>query len=324
MALPPVKAFCELFQDDYIVIAAPAWAEPIFTLYDNVEVIPFESNELHGLKGVAAQIRRLKKNKYDLGVIMPPSFSSASVFSMLGVERRFGYIDDGRKLLLNCPVARPEQIKLHRMHQYQLLLEYAAGWKLKTDPAHLEPDEQSIVKASSLLERGGIENNEKYLAIAPQAVAESRRWGAANYSALAVRVYDTFRAKTVLLGTAGERESGERVKDNHDYVINLCGETDIMTASAILAKASLFAGNDSGLAHLAGASGTAIVVLSGADDPEETSPMNPYKMIIIKDRLECISCVRNSCPLIGEQFMRCMKEITVAEVFEAVSFYLEG
>ncbi|RKX24312.1 MAG: lipopolysaccharide heptosyltransferase II, partial [Candidatus Zixiibacteriota bacterium] len=101
-------------------------------------------------------------------------------------------------------------------------------------------------------------------------------------------------------------------------VFNICGKTDIETAGAVLSMARLFAGNDSGLAHLAAAVDIPLVVLSGADDPKETSPLSANKKVIIKDHLDCISCVKNDCPKKNDEFMRCMKEITVSEVFDAI------
>ena len=324
MSQPSVRAFAELLKEDRIVLIAPEWAGTIFDLRPNIEIVAMPPDELHGLRGVAGQIKRLKKRKFDLGVILPPSFSSAAVFSMLGVERRFGFTTDGRKLLINCPVIKPEQPKLHRMHQYQLLFEYAAGWKVKTDPARIEPDEAAIVEASTLLEKDKINEKDKYIVMAPQAVAESRRWGSDNYAALAQKLIDNYNIAVVLLGTRKEFSAGEEVKKGRKEIANLCGETDIASASAILNKAALFVGNDSGLAHLAAAAGAPIVVLSGADDPGETSPVTPYKTVIIRDELDCISCVKNICPLSGDEFMRCMNDIPVEEVFEAASFYLEG
>jgi ADP-heptose:LPS heptosyltransferase len=45
-------------------------------------------------------------------------------------------------------------------------------------------------------------------------------------------------------------------------------------------------------------------------------------MVILKDRLDCISCVKNTCPLSGDEYMQCMKQITVDEVYETAAGYL--
>ena len=101
------------------------------------------------------------------------------------------------------------------------------------------------------------------------------------------------------------------VQDASIGAINLSGKTSLRESGAILAGASLFVGNDSGPAHLAAAVGTPLVVLSGADDPQETSPISKRKRLVRLAELECISCVKNKCPLKGKDFMRCMEDITV-------------
>ncbi len=324
MAQPSLKAFAELLHDDEVFVVSPEWAKHVFSVEPNIRAVPIPSDELHGLRGIAAQVKRLKEHKFDSGIILPPSFSSAAVFTMLGVERRFGFPTDGRRLMINFPVEKPVTPKLHRMHQYQLIFEFAAGWKVKAEPARIEAAEDALVTASELLERNGIEEKTPYAAIAPQAVAESRRWGSGNYGALAKRLADEKGLAVILLGTKAEWAAGEKVRNSDGRIFNFCGKTDIPTASVILSKAKVFVGNDSGLAHLAAASGAPLVVLSGADDPEETSPMTPYKTVIIRNELECISCVRNKCPLSGDAFMRCMTDISVDEVFKAATFFVEG
>ena len=63
---------------------------------------------------------------------------------------------------------------------------------------------------------------------------------------------------------------------------------------------------------------TPLVVLSGADDPRETSPVTPKKQLLYHDELACISCVKNRCPLSGDERMRCMRLISVADVIAVV------
>ena len=96
------------------------------------------------------------------------------------------------------------------------------------------------------------------------------------------------------------------------------GKTTLRETAALLSRARIFIGNDSGPAHLAAAVGVPLVVLSGADDPRETSPISSQKKLIYPDHIECISCVKNKCPLKGEHLMRCMKEISVEMVLAAV------
>ena len=55
-------------------------------------------------------------------------------------------------------------------------------------------------------------------------------------------------------------------------VIDLVGRTDLLTAAAILRRSALFIGNDTGLMHLAAASGTPTLGLFGPSPVERYAP----------------------------------------------------
>jgi ADP-heptose:LPS heptosyltransferase len=145
-----------------------------------------------------------------------------------------------------------------------------------------------------------------------------------NYTELARSITKELKLRVILIGGPDDRKEGDKIagtfetEDYLDEVINLAGKTTLRETAALLSRARLFIGNDSGPAHLAAAVGVPVVVLSGADDPKETSPISSHKKLIYRDQLECISCVKNKCPLKGEAFMQCMKGLSREEVFAAV------
>jgi ADP-heptose:LPS heptosyltransferase len=55
---------------------------------------------------------------------------------------------------------------------------------------------------------------------------------------------------------------------------------DLNLAAAVLAEASLFIGNDSGITHLAASIGTPTVVLFGPTDPARWGPIGPAVQIL--------------------------------------------
>lgn len=78
-------------------------------------------------------------------------------------------------------------------------------------------------------------------------------------------------------------------------------------------------GNYFGTAHLTAAVGWGVVVLSGADNPSETSPMSNRKRLIYKKDLECISRIKNIYQLTGDEKGQCMQEISMDKVEQAVN-----
>lgn len=332
MAQPSIRALIAGRPNDDVNLLLPEWAEPIYRDAGASKMLSLDNQHLHGIKAIFLQRKLLKEGRFDIGVLLTPSFSSALAFYLGGVRERYGYNREGRRYFLNHAVD-PQPVKsLHRSEKYRYLIEQIIG---KADVAQpgISVSNALRQKAADLLNRRGVKSEDQYVAIAPQAIAESRRWGSNNYATLAVRIIEKLGHKVVLLGTAGEYEAGKAIINqaansvpvggaaqihNEIRIANMCGKTDIETAAAMLSTAKLFIGNDSGLAHLAAAVDIPLVVLSGADSPAETSPISRKKIVIIRDQLDCISCVKNTCPKKGEAFMRCMKQISVDEVLEAV------
>jgi heptosyltransferase-2 len=321
MAMPAVDNVREMTGTDHIAIMARAATAPLFDNHPDVDRVVVIDDKKSRIRGPKQAANLIKEDHYDVGVLLPPSFSSALIFKLAGVTGRIGFAGEGRSLIMTRAVKIPDEPR-HRARQYMYLFEQLTERKATFHNPRVYLSHEDIQRGEDVLKKHGMSYDDPYVAISPQAVAESRRWGTDNYGMLANQLAKDVGCKVFLLGTGADAEAGEAVRHHaSSSMINLCGQTDLMAAAAILSFARLFVGNDSGLAHLAAAVGCPVVVLSGPDDPEETSPLTDKKKIIMKD-IDCISCVKNVCPKSGNEFMRCMSLISVDEVADAAkSFY---
>ena len=323
MALPMVGETREAHAGSRVTVLVP---EPLAELYrDNPavdEILTVPREHVHGTIAVFKIRDLIAPRRFDLGYILPPSFGAAAGFKLGGVKQRIGYIADGRRLLLTKPLPLPTPLNAtHRAETYFNLLRRGAGKELEFVRPKLFLSEADTDQADSILSGFGGSVADRFLVMAVRAVAESRRWGTANYLELAKTVIARHGVKVLLIGTEEDRREAETIAAaaGPGEVIDLCGKTTLREAAAILSRATAFVGNDSGPAHLAAAVGIPLVVLSGADDPAETSPISSRKTVLRRDELDCIACVRNTCPLKGEAHMRCMREISVEEVAAALA-----
>jgi heptosyltransferase-2 len=101
--------------------------------------------------------------------------------------------------------------------------------------------------------------------------------------------------------------------------INLCGETTLREAAALIEKFKLFVSNDSGLMHVAAAFDIPLIAIFGSTDPAATGPTNPRSRIV-QVPASCSPCLKRECP----EDHRCMNEISVDQVHEAVEKVLRG
>ena len=115
----------------------------------------------------------------------------------------------------------------------------------------------------------------RWLALAPGARWEPKRWPVRHYVALADRLQQEFDAVLLLGSTADAACGGELAAALPLPCLNLAGKTTLLQAGALLQHARLFVGNDSGPGHLAAAAGIPSLTLFGPGDPPRYRPWNP-------------------------------------------------
>lgn len=324
MALPMINNVREAHPGSEVTVLAPAGLTELFESNPAVDqILPIPAKHLHGLLAVIKIKEIVSPGEYDLGYILPPSFGSAASLKLAGVKKRIGYIADGRRMLLTKPLPLPEPLSsAHRYELYLNLLRRSTDLELEPVRPKLFLSDDDAARAINLLAGFDIAQYDQYLVVAFRAVAESRRWGTENYTELIRLMVAEHGLKAILIGSPDDQAEGEKIIREAglgDMVINMAGKTSLRELAAIISRASVFVGNDSGPAHLAAAVGVPLVVISGADDPAQTSPVTPLKRILRREQLECIACVKNKCPLNGDEFMRCMSEISVEQVADALS-----
>jgi len=102
-----------------------------------------------------------------------------------------------------------------------------------------------------------------------------KTWPAGNYVELANNMADRF-AGVILVGGAADTDLTAAVASGLDRpCVDLGGRTDLLQAAAVMERAALFLGSDSGLGHVAAAVGTPTLSFFSNDRPERCRPWGP-------------------------------------------------
>jgi heptosyltransferase-3 len=135
--------------------------------------------------------------------------------------------------------------------------------------------------AEALVPAGGL-----VLAIGPASNWRGKQWRAERFAELAQRLTAPegvlAGARVAVMAAAHERPQAEpllaAIPPNR--VIDLIGRTDLLTASAVLRRTALFVGNDTGLMHIAAASGVPTLGLFGPSPIDQYAPWGPFTAVV--------------------------------------------
>ena len=264
-------------------------------------------------------VEKLRRGKYDLGILLTNSFSSAWWFWQGRVKRRVGYRKGLRSLLLTDAVSFPNK-KQHQVDLYKGLLEEIGIPHSKTMP-RLVLTEKEIEESKELLYRRGLQRGKKLVGINPGASYGSAKcWPLERYRELAKRLLKDPGLEVVFFGDSGTFSLvKEIVQGLSERVINLAGVTSLRELACIIQEVDLLITNDSGPMHVGAALGTPLIALFGSTDEERTGPYGQEEEVIRK-KVACSPCFKRVCPI----DFRCMKGISVDEVFVRAEKILRG
>lgn len=179
----------------------------------------------------------------------------------------------------------------------------------------LYPGVAEVAAVTGLLSSNGYDG-EPFVALAPGSVWPTKRWP--GYVSLAREL--SGRVRVVLVGGPADVELAAAVAAAAGgSVIDATGRLTLLASAELIGRAVALVTNDSAPLHLASAMGTPTVAIFGPTVPEfGFGPLAPTRTVIGHEDLGCRPCDRHGprrCPL---GHWRCMREIDVGVVQEAV------
>ncbi len=159
---------------------------------------------------------------------------------------------------------------------------------------------------------GVFENHEPLLAVHVGAGTSAKRWPIEHWNTLLQRFLDD-GWRVVVLGGSEDEELVQRLQP-HPGLFVWTGLLSIAESAALLERADLFLGADSGPAHLAASSGvTSVILFSGTNQRRQWRPFS-RRSLVLRHRVACQPCHRKVCPLSDHP---CMTGLTPDRVYRA-------
>ena len=277
-----------------------------------------------GLAGLRRLAASLRAERFARAVLPHRSWRSGALAVWAGIPERIGFDDAPARLTYTRRVERP-----HGGHEVERLLALAGGTGnaeqgtgAAAPPVSLGLTNEDRAAADGWLAEHGIAPG--FVALAPGSIWGTKRWP--GYGELAARLVAGGRQVVVVGGTDDGKladevvatGNGERGTGN-GKAASAAGALALRASAALIAQAEVLVTNDSAPLHLATATGTRIVAIFGPTVPAfGFGPRGPRDRVIEHPRLDCRPCSPHGpqvCPLAHH---RCMREVGVEAVLEAV------
>jgi lipopolysaccharide heptosyltransferase II len=304
MAIPFVRALRRQFPHDPLAVLAKPGPASIYRAESSADRVLSRSTFL-------TDVAALRTGGFDEAWLLPHSFRAALLCYLAGIRERIGFESDRRGLLLTVSLPRPPATN-HQLRDYDGLLR-AGGIEPDTEPPRLTLPPEAASRAQDILDTRGLDSS-RFVLLAPGAAfAWTKRWPAERFGELARGLHDRGFSTAFAVGR-NEEEIGARAAQASQVEAPVLGsDLDPVELAALIARARVLIGNDSGPMHLAGAVGTPVVAFFGPTDPGRTAPSGSRSRIL--DRyVFCSPCYLKECPYGHE----CMREISVEDALCAV------
>lgn len=318
MISPAIRALRERFARAEIAIVAKPWVLDALSANRSFDrLIPFEDPGRHaGPLGGLRLALELRRERFDLAVLFQKAFEAALIARLAGIPVRVGVAADRRGWLLTHAVP-PTPLRTLRHHVDQFLdVAVAAGCRPESRVPTFAMTAEDLAWSDRFLPAG-----ERWVALHPGGSKAPRAWSTQRYAELARQLDRDEGLRPVVVGGPEDLAAGQVIAAAVPRSLVAAGATTIRQMGALIHRATLFVGNDSGPMHIAGAVGTPGVGVFGPGAPEKTAPVAPtvpFEAVTL--RFACSPCRQKffrECEPSPAGKPYCLESLDVARVMEA-------
>jgi heptosyltransferase-1 len=265
----------------------------------------------------------LRRERYDV-VLDLQGNSKSGLFTLLaGAPLRFGFDRTGtrewpNRLATNRKVTLGEDV--FHITDRSLAVAQAAfpGGSVRPLAGPLAADPVAMELVELLLRERGL-NGQPVVVLHYGTTWQTKLWALENWQQLAVCLCDAGMQPLLTWGNDGELAAAEAIRAASGDRALVWPRGTLPELVALLQRADLVVGGDTGPIHIAAAVGTPTVSLFRVTDARRNGPRGDDHLCL-QTPLDCSPCLRKSC----ERDQECAASIAVDVVLAAVTSRLRG
>jgi len=301
----------------FIDVVAPKWSGDLLGRMPEVnDYIEMPLGQGQFELGVRYRLgQSLQARDYDQAIIIPRSWKSAVVPAAARIPQRTGYRGEMRYGLLTDIRPLDKSILTQTVQRYVSLgLPADEVFPPATIPLPCLNVDQ--INQAALMEQFSLNCETPVVGFMPGAeYGPAKCWPIEYYGELANRLIAE-GYQVWLFGSPKDQVSCEAIAEIAPEVTDLSGKTRLVDVVDLIALCKLVVCNDSGLMHIAAATGRHVVALYGSSTPDYTPPLT-LSADICYEALECSPCFERHCHRTGpDENLQCLRDISVDHVLE--------
>ncbi|BEU88353.1 lipopolysaccharide heptosyltransferase I [Selenomonas sp. TAMA-11512] len=313
-ALPVSYAIKETFPTSHLTWVVEPPAYPLLEENPYIDdLIVFPKKDFKSFQGFMTNYlpfrRRIRQRRYDASLDLQGLFKSASIIAQAGAREKYGTSNmrEGSNLL-SRPV-RGAHAGGHIVERY-LDVARAIGCQVEEVSFPITIPDEARARVETLLRAQAVPESRPYAVLAIGANWPNKRWPTNYYSALSDWLFGEGIIPILAGGGALDDNLAASIAATAQIPpVSLVGRTSLIELAALIDRAALVIGGDTGPVHMAAGLRRKTIMLLGPTDANRNGPYGQLENAIEIDR-DCRYCWKRSCA----RGMDCLAKITVAEV----------
>jgi ADP-heptose:LPS heptosyltransferase/GT2 family glycosyltransferase len=330
IALPAIRRLKRYFPAARLTVLTGRASKPIWALEPAVdELIEFDFFHARSSSGLVERSEadwrelreRLAPHRFDLAIDLRKHWETRPVLQYTGARYLAGFDMKGKFPWLDVAIEWSEDIALIRKRQQTtddlINLVDAVAAAGETDragiaqlPAPLADEALASVPRASRIFR------KRVVCVHPSAGNEMKQWPPEYFSLLIDQLIETEDVHVILIGGPDEAALGAKILEviaNPKSVWSVIGRIKLGDLPALMARCSLFVGNDSGPKHIAAGLGIPTVgIHSGVVDSHEWGPKGTHALAIQRV-MTCSPCYHSKLEDCHRE-LACLRGLLPADV----------
>jgi predicted lipopolysaccharide heptosyltransferase III len=323
LATPSLHALRRFLPDARIDVLLEDWVAPLLEGSGDVDrVLTVRRKSQSSRLRVA---RQLRAEGYDVAYNLHGGSTAALLVRASGARQRVGYADYAYASLHNHAAPPSAELwgreKTHSAEQQLALLGWT-GVPVSDRPASrlAVTDDAAAAVERRLKEEAGLSSHQPFALIHPAAAFDTKTWAAENFA----RVVEHLAARglaAVAVAARGEEKVIDEVRAHARAPLQGFTDLSLPELTALAARASIFVGNDSGVAHVAAAVRTPQVVVFGSSNVAHWRPWAVAPSEVVREEMYCAPCPGYTCAEFGTP--ECIRRVPAERVVAAVERVLK-